>query len=472
MSREYCGYLPPIANDLDIPSRYIEFEDLQIEIPFPTSQQLKELIQRMKAETTPISLEETIHAIDQAVACLLDRTHPLRQKIEELLPQVTGYDSEMLRLGLTRFLMNFRRHELQRWLAEDFEQPMILEEFVPRYHGGFSRAFGPTLCANIWAGNVPALPLWSLVATLLVKGRLIGKVSSSEPSFIGLFCQLLVQIEPKFANKIAIISWQGGDKEREEALIKAADYVIAYGNERTMSAIQEKITPTSHFIAFGNKLSYGLIHHDILDSQKSDQLVHEAAKSIVYYDQQGCYSPQIYFVEKGGLISPREWAMMLSGELKAYQTRYPAGKLSLDEAYERAQWKEEKEWQGDIEVFPVKSSAWLVTYSEKLDFTPSPLSRVIQVIAVENWQSIARVLDNKASILQTVGIAAPTKDLFQMANFFGKFGVSRLTSLQTMTQVHPGWNSDGHALLKELVRLVDIDQNVLLDSERWNSYKD
>ena len=114
MSREYCGYLPPIANDLDIPSRYIEFEDLQIEIPFPTSQQLKELIQRMKAETTPISLEETIHAIDQAVACLLDRTHPLRQKIEELLPQVTGYDSEMLRLGLTRFLMNFRRHELQR----------------------------------------------------------------------------------------------------------------------------------------------------------------------------------------------------------------------------------------------------------------------------------------------------------------------------------------------------------------------
>ena len=113
-----------------------------------------------------------------------------------------------------------------------------------------------------------------------------------------------------------------------------------------------------------------------------------------------------------------------------------------------------------------------MTYSEKLDFTPSPLSRVIQVIAVENWQSIARVLDKKASILQTVGIAAPTKDLFQMANFFGKFGVSRLTSLQTMTQVHPGWNSDGHALLKELVRLVDIDQNVLLDSERWNSYKD
>ena len=467
-----CGYLPPIVDDLAIENRELIFDSIRIQVPAPNVEQLKIMIERMKNDTSEISLTETIAAIDKATICLLDRQNSLRKKYEKILPIITGYDSEILRLALTKFLLNFRQHELRRWVAENFENPNILEEFVPRIHGGYSRAFAPQMCAHIWAGNVPALPLWSLVANLLVKGKLIGKVSSSEPSFIGLFCQLLIRIEPKLANKLAIVSWQGGDKEREQTLIDASDCVLAYRNNQTMAAIQAKLSPTSHFIAFGNKLSFGLIHHQLLNAEKVNHLVHEAAKAVVYYDQQGCYSPQIYFVEGGGQVSPREFALMLAGELRAYENRYPLRKLSLEEAYLRSQWREEIEWQGGCEFFPAHPENWLVTYSQALTFRPSPLSRVIQVIAVDQWEDIDDLLVNKLSILQSVGVAAPTESLFKIANHWGKLGVTRVTSLSAMMQVHSAWNSDGYSLLRELVRIVDIDSASLRDSERWNSYRD
>ena len=97
---------------------------------------------RIRARDTLRRMETAriVAAIDRASACLLDRSHPLRRKAEALLPVVTGYDRETVRLGLTSTLKTFRRPQLLRFLAEDFFNPGVLDGFQPAVKGGFVRA--------------------------------------------------------------------------------------------------------------------------------------------------------------------------------------------------------------------------------------------------------------------------------------------------------------------------------------------
>jgi hypothetical protein len=76
-----------------------------------------------RAKLKRMETARIVDAIDAAIARLLDREHPLRRKAEHLLPIVTGYDRETVRLGLTSYLKTFRRPQLLRFLAEDFANP-------------------------------------------------------------------------------------------------------------------------------------------------------------------------------------------------------------------------------------------------------------------------------------------------------------------------------------------------------------
>ncbi|MCV6600742.1 MAG: hypothetical protein OIF54_04115, partial [Cohaesibacter sp.] len=185
--------------------------------------------------------------------------------------------------------------------------------------GGFGRAFGPDLSAHIWAGNVPGLPLWSLISSLLVKSGTIGKVSTAEPLFAGWFAQLLAEVEPALTDCLAVIWWQGGDIERETALVKQADLVLGYGSNESLQSIRQRIPVTKRFLAYGHKVSFSMVGTQALSSNKAKPTARLAAYDIARYDQQGCYSPQMMFVEQGGSVSPERFAQYLAHELSAFE---------------------------------------------------------------------------------------------------------------------------------------------------------
>ena len=131
-------------------------------------------------------------------ARLLDRDHPLRRKAEHLLPIVTGYDRETVRLGLTATSKTFRQPQLQRFLAEDFANPGMLDAFQPAPKGGFARAYGPgaaAACLGRQRAGPAALELdlracWSRPARSARSPR-------AEPLLAGWFARLLAEIDPR-----------------------------------------------------------------------------------------------------------------------------------------------------------------------------------------------------------------------------------------------------------------------------------
>ncbi|HWI84379.1 acyl-CoA reductase [Ramlibacter sp.] len=480
--RVAAGHLPGLAA-ADVQWHTLAFgaggARVEVDVPVLTGGQMQALARRVKAASRehlqPLAVSRIVQIVDAAIARLLDPRDPYRRQAERLLPAITGYDAEMVRLGLSSYLQTFRAPQLHRFVAEDFANPKVLDEFQPAAKGGAVRAFGPELLVHSWAGNVPALPVWSLVCGLLVKAGNIGKLPSAEPLFASLFARLLAEVHPPLAECLAIVWWQGGDRAASDALFAQADTVLAYGGNRAIEQVRQQLPVTTRFLPYGHKLGFGLIGRAALDSQRAAATARLAAHDVVRYEQQGCYSPHLFYVERGGRVSPREFAQYLASELANLQRRYPRRALALEDAAALAGWRQASELRtlaaGGGELLGAGDVAWAVAYAD----APQPLAptaghRSIQVVAIDRLDDAVALVAPHASFLQTAGIAAEPAELFRLSALLGRAGVTRVAAVGSMTAPEAGWHHDGRFNLLDLVRMVEIEQSAERAADRLAPY--
>ncbi len=478
-----AGYLPGLARD-DMQWQTLTFESMarrvDVEVPVLNAQQMTALARRVKAASRlhlkTMAVSQIVAVIDRAVARLLDPQDPYRQQADRLLPVITGYDAEMVRLGLTSFLKTFRAPQLQRFVAEDFANPKLLDEFQPRPKGGAARAYGPELLFHSWAGNVPALPLWSLVCGLLVKAGSIGKLPSAEPLFASLFARLLAEVHPPLADCLAVVWWKGGDAAQSAAVYAEADTVLAYGGNAALDDIRRQLPVTTRFLPYGHKLGFGVIGVAALDTLRGPATARLAAHDVMRYDQQGCYSPHVFYVERGGKVSPHEFAQHLASELANLQHRFPRRALALEDAAAVAGWRQAGELQslsadGGVELIGVDGADWGVAYADQpRTLAPTALNRSIQVVAVDRLDDVVGQVEAHRPFLQTAGLAVAPHDLFRLSELLGAAGVTRIAAIGSMTSPEAGWHHDGRFNLLDLVRIVEIEQSAELAADRMAPY--
>jgi hypothetical protein len=466
-----AGHLPGL-DDRDVAWHTLAFgtgaQRVEVQVPSLQPQQLTALALRVRAaarrELRTLPVSQIIRIVDAAVSRLLEPTDPYRQQALRLLPAVSGYDAEMVRLGLDGYLQRFRAPQLHRFVAEDFANPKVLDEFQPAVKGGAVRAYGPDLLLHSWAGNVPALPLWSLVCGLLVKAGNVGKLPSAEPVFATLFARLLAEVHPPLADCLAVVWWKGGDDASAAAVIAQADTVLAYGGNDAIARLREQVPVTTRFLGYGHKLGVGMVARTALDTQRAPATARLAAHDIARYEQQGCYSPHHFYVQRGGKVSPRDFAHYLASELGNLQRRFPRRALALEDSAAIAGWRQSAELQSfsdaGMELLGAADAAWSVVYSDQ----PQPLAptgggRSISVSAVDALDDVLPLIEPHARFLQTVGLAADPQELHRLADALGQAGVTRICAVGAMTSPEAGWHHDGRFNLLDLVRMVEIEQS-------------
>lgn len=482
VQRIRAGYLPGLGDDevqwqtLDFKSR--DGQVLQVSVPLLTAPQMQALACRVRKAAAihlrPMPVAEIIDAVDRAMARLLDRNDIYRQQAEAWLPVVSGYDADMVRLGLTGFFKTFRAAQLKRFVAEDFANPAVLDGFQPAAKGGAVRAFGPDLLVHSWAGNVPALSLWSLVCGLLVKAPAIGKLASAEPLFAGWFARLLAEVHPPLAECLAVVWWRGAGGEEADALYAQADTVLAYGGNQTLDALRRRLPVTTRFLPHGHKLGFGLIDAQALDTLKAPAMARLAAWDVMRYDQQGCYSPHVFYVQRGAPVSARAFADYLAAELANLQRRFARRELDLEEGAALARWQQNMEWGGEAhQLLGPVDAPWSVAYSENLQpLAPTALYRTIAVVAVDRLDAVLPVVAAQRDYLQTAGIAAGPEELYRLAGLLGAAGVTRISAIGSMSMPEAGWHHDGRFNLLDLVRMTEIEQSAELAAQPLAAYAD
>ncbi|SEG78183.1 acyl-CoA reductase [Bosea lathyri] len=480
---EFAGHLPGFAID-EVDWRRLHFgawgETVEVAVPMLSDAQSAALATRVRDNARnylkTLSVTEIVAILDRAIARLLDRDDPWRQKAEALLPIVTGYDREMVRLGLTGYLKTFRGPQLQRFLSEDFANPQILDAFQPAVKGGFARAFGPDLLLHVWAGNVPGLPLWSLISGLLVKAGTIGKVPSAEPLLASWFARLIAEIDPRLGDCLAVVWWKGGDETQERIWLEQADVVVAYGGNDALAAVQKRLPVTTRYLPHGHKIGFGMVSRAALDTRKAGVLARQAAYDVIRYEQQGCYSPQMLFVERGGTVSPREFSGYVAHELASFSQKHPRRVLSIEEASAVANWRSAAElstFGGDRDLIGDAHNDWSVVHVEdEQELAPSGLNRTLSVVAVDGLDDVVGLIAPYRSFLQSAGVAAEPEELFRLAGLLGQAGVTRISALGLMTSPEAGWHNDGRFNLLDLVTMTEIEHSAEAEAERFAPYAD
>ena len=400
--------------------------------------------------TLPVS--RIVDVIDGAITRWLDPAYPLRQVAEELLPAITGYSRPMLRRGLPDLLRPFRRRGLLALLKGELGQSRKVK----------ARAIGPRLTTHILAGNIPAVPVESLVHALLVKSASLVKTASGDPLFPALFAQSLAEVDPRLAASIAVLWWKGGQGGLERRAVDASDAVIAYGGDAAIESIRTLLPSHARFIAYGHRVSFAAIGRESLSQAALHRLAARAAWDVSFFDQQGCVAPHAIYVERGGEVSPLEFAQALAWEMERLERRLPRGRLMAAEAaaiqQARGAWELRQATGQPVALFQSPgSTSWTVAYEEDVGFQPSCLNRVVRVLPVDDLLQLPAILEPGRPFLQTVGLAVSKDRLAGLAANLARVGVSRVCPIGRMQHPPARWRHDGRPNLLDLLRWVEVE---------------
>lgn len=450
------------------------------EVPALDPQQLQALCDQVRGPgrqgLRALPVREIVPAIDRVIQHLLDPASAEHQLLLHWLPLSTGFPAEMIRVNLGATLRTFRAPQLQRFLVEDLGNPALLDGFEPRVTGGWTHAEGPDLLAHVWAGNVPGLPLWSLVCGLLAKAGNLGKVSAGEPVFATVFARTLARLEPRLGAAVAVLWWERADIGTPRLIWQQADTLLAYGGDVALRELQAQIPPGVRFLPHGHKLSFGVVGRAALSAGRAPALARLAADDVVRHEQQGCYSPQVFYVERGGQVSPLEFAQRLAAGLQQLEPRFPRPQPGLMESTQIAQWRSSLEWAGlddaSVQLLGHPEQGWSVVCRDRaIPIAPGPLHRCVQVVAIDSLDELPACLAPLRRHLQSAGLAVAPEQLQALADRLAAVGVTRLSAVGHMTLPAPGWHNDGRPSLLDLVTLVDLEASAEALAERLTSYE-
>jgi hypothetical protein len=418
------------------------------------------------AHLAPLTTGDIIETIDRAAARLADPRDPLRRLADDALPAITGYTPPMIALVLERAIEEWRTPVLQQLLCAELAHPTALDNFVPHGETGvLTRAVGPRHAFHIFSGNVPGVAVTSIVRSLLVKAATLGKTASGEPLLPVLFARALSEVAPGIGDCLAVCYWRPDSPAHDEAL-RAADAVIVYGGREAVADVRSRMPAGVRLIEHGPRISFGIVGAQALtDDAAASAVAASAARATALFDQQGCVSPHLLYVEEDAPTAPRAFARMLARALERLADELPRGTLTPAEAAAIHDARAEAEFRGidgqEVELFADSATGYTVVYDPRTTFEASCLNRFIRVKPVASLDDIAGIVAPFADVLQTVAVAGAGERTVAIAARLAEIGVSRITTFDSMPWPPATWHHDGRGPLNELLRWTDWENGTV-----------
>jgi len=398
----------------------------------------------------------------------LDDGYKFRRMAIEQGSVESGFSAETIAYGLNTFFRELTEKNLEALIVQDLGHigrldDLTANEYEARTHR-LAIATGPDLLVHIAAGNLPVPALSSIVMGLLVRAAQFIKCASGASLFPRLFAHSIYEMDPKLGSCIEIAEWQGGRVELEEPLFEAADCITITGSDQTILEVSKRIPAHVRIIPYGNKVSFGYITERAFKLQNMNRLVSLAAVDIACWDQCGCLSPHVFYVQQGCERLAEQFAEQLGKELDKLERFQPRGKLSVPDAssislrrafymVRAANMHETKVWQSE------GTTAWTVVYEDDPLFQVSCLNRFIYVKGVNSLDDVLRAVEPIRPKVSTVGLAAAPDEKRHIAKKLARWGVKRICPLGAMQSPSIAWRHDGRPSLAELVYWTDLESD-------------
>lgn len=382
-------------------------------------------------------------------------------------PDATGFSRSTLANRLDAFFRQFTPQNFNALIVQDLGHARRLDEMVftaaEENQSRHSMTRAPEMLVHIAAGNIPNPTLMSIALDVLTRSAQFVKCASGASFLPRLFAHSLYEEDPKLGACLEIAEWRGGETHLEEALFAEADCVTATGDDETLATIQRRLPARVRFLGYGHRVSFGYIASGAMAGANARRVIERVAADITAWDQLGCLSPHVIYVENRGTAGAENFAEMLAQELERREEIEPRGKLSTEAAatiasrrsfYEirAAHSPETRFWQSK------NSTAWTVVFEADPRFQLSCLNRFVYVKGVPDLKSALESADDFHGKVSTVGLAAPDETRRDLATQLARWGVTRVCPPGQMQNPPLTWRHDGRPSLGELVTWTDWEE--------------
>lgn len=423
-------------------------------------------------------------------------------------PKATGFSRETLASGLDTFFKELTKENFETLIEQDLGNQKRLDEFVATHLDQQSNraalATGPELIAHITAGNLPCPALMSIILGMLARSAQFVKCATGSSLLPRLFAHSIHQADSKLAACLEIAEWRGQtnansdtrapnskssstalrpeekrpvpvrviDADLTNALFEEADCVTATGSDEPLTAIRRGLPARTRFLGYGHQVSFGYVSNGMLSGFNSNKVAAQAAEDVIAWNQLGCLSPHVIYVEHGGGVSVEQFAELLAKELDLREKSQPRGELPVELAAAIA--SRRSFYQTRAAYFHTKtmpdypatrlwqsenSTAWTVIYEADPRFQTSCLNRFIYVKGVTELTEMLQNADSVRGKVSTIGLAAPQDKVQGLAMELARWGVTRVCPLGQMQRPPLTWRHDGRPALGDLVRWTDYEMD-------------
>jgi hypothetical protein len=413
------------------------------------------------------STQSLIGALSSVAKSWLEPGSPFRKLALEQGPAATGFSAATLESGLDSFFRQLTPDGFQTLLEQDVGHTQRLDQMcstdAERKSNRAAIATGPELLVHIAAGNLPNPALTSIVLGVLARSAQFVKCASVAALLPRLFAHSLYEAEPKLGACLEIAEWRGGNTALEQALFEQADCLTATGSDEALAEIRRRLPAKTRFLGYGHRVSFAFVANEALSVADERKVVAQAAVDVVAWNQLGCLSPHVIYVQAGGSLRPEQFAEVLARELERREESEPRGELPVEAAAAIASRRSIYEVRAghspDTRHWCSKgSTAWTVVYEADPRFQVSCLNRFIYVKGVKDLTEALQSADSVRGKVSTVGLAAPEHTRRELATELARWGVSRVCPLGQTQNPPLAWRHDGRPALADLLRWTDWEK--------------
>ncbi|MDR3278356.1 MAG: acyl-CoA reductase [Oscillospiraceae bacterium] len=302
---------------------------------------------------------------------------------------------------------------------------------------------------HIAAGNMDALPVFSVLEGLLTGNVNILKLPAAEGGVSIRLLSELIKIEPSLAEYIYVFDYSSRDIENLEKLISVSDAVAVWGGDEAVSALRRLVKPNTKLIEWGHKVSFAYV----TPRGVTEAALSGLAEHIAETNQLLCSSCQGIFVDTDDMARVHDFCERLLPVLEARRRANGAIGIGISsqvtlEVYtaelEAVQIREKRVFRGDrcsLTATPDRALESAIGYCNAW---VKPLPRAALLSALRPHKNH----------LQTVGLLCAQDERDALTELFFKAGAVRVSAGARMSGTHVGAARDGEYALRRYTKVV------------------
>jgi hypothetical protein len=276
------------------------------------------------------------------------------------------------------------------------------------------RAVG-TRAVHVIAGNVPVVPITTLLRNAITRSDAIVKTPSNDPVTMGAIARTMIEMAPAhpLTRHLSVAYWKGGDETVEEVLYRPQNIerIVAWGGFASIKHITKYLQPGIDLIPLEPKSSTTLIGKEALtDDATMREVARRVAADMGGLDQEACTNARVMFLESGtdeaGIALANKFGELLFRAVQELPPNISGGPTKFDPAL-KAELQAISQQEDFYRIFTEhgrieKTGAVIVSQlSEQVDFPSLLYGRVGNIVPVDQ---IDEALNSFSAATKAAGI--------------------------------------------------------------------